>query len=126
MENRPKSGRIKSGRRRDQPPRMSAADLRDLAHNPHSLSHLASSYEAATKSAVGFNFACKQTVHDSNKQAWAPIAKQSLASSSSRFQAGSEPLLPPNPNAPPPAVETFGRVRVYLLSALTMFAGCHF
>lgn len=113
MENRPKSGRVKSGRQRDHPPKISSADLRDLAHDPHSLSYLASSYEAATKSAVGFNHACKQTVHDSSKQAWAPIAKQTLASSSSRFQDGPEPHLPPNPNAPPvTAVEAFGRVRI--------------
>lgn len=112
MEGRPKSGRLKSGRRRDQPQWISASELRELAHNPHSLSQLASGYEAATKSAVGFNLASKQTVRDSSKQAWAPHAKQNLASSSSRFQSHTEPLLPPNPNARAVTLsETFGRVK---------------
>ena len=107
METRPRSSRQKSAKGRSR--KISDPELQDLARNPASLSAMASSYEALSRSAVGFSDASKIVARDSSRQAWAPPAKQNLASSSARFHSNTP--LPQNPTLPAhPPPRAFGRV----------------
>ena len=76
---------------------ISGTDLREMARNEASVEEFAAQHSQRTSSEVGVEQAVREAEREGRRQAWAPPRRDSLSSSSARFQQEPQQDLPPHP-----------------------------